>query len=504
MSKYSLLVVFLFSMLIGCAPDLVPYYIGLFNRDMITVLDNSAVNEIKCEKQTNTSSCNTSYIVDLQAYKGHSDWTSFGAGQIIYATRYKCLPSGLEIAGFDDIEKPGKLFDIFNLYQTVEIPAGCEKLVIEAWGPKTAVRKGQIGGKFVYGTSLAVQHVKRWSEFFCREVYQAFVFCLILLSLISIRLRDAISDIKKDEIDESISFWVICAISSVGLIQLIFPILSLPQISNRFGTVFILTAFFLPFAVRISEPKFNLKLKTLAMLVFACLMMHSKFQVLFLFCIVSISFFGLIVSYRKKSLILFVLAIVEVISALKIYGVRPLPNAMTAYFFVGLLAFYKLSLRLKVTSSFSKFVSFVSKLDGHPSLAAQNIDAVVAIAKSLIDVPVFTLLNIENGSKIKIKQYEVGGKEFYVDAVPPMFAHAMSLRKEIWHLKVGSVEFNRIKKTGSPDWSRGSFISLVPIYDEEKMYGALAISGYSATILETQEYDLEQKAIIRVVSETLR
>jgi hypothetical protein len=117
---------------------------------------------------------------------------------------------------------------------------------------------------------------------------------------------------------------------------------------------------------------------------------------------------------------------------------------------------------------------------------------------------VFTFLRIQADSKILITQYEIGGEKFFVEAVPPIFAHSMSLRKEVWHLRVGSPEFQRIKKVGSADWSRGQYISVIPVYDEEKMYGAIAISGYDKSVVDIQEFNIEQKAILRVVVDNLR
>ena len=505
MKKKLIIFSFIFSVLIGMSPDLLPYYIASFNSQTLHVLPSADVLEKNCVNETETSKCFIKYNLKIgNTYKSLKN-PELGAGQIIYATRFFCNSELKPFATFDDYIKPGRLFDVFNLYQVVELPLeNCENVTIESWGPKAAVRKGQIGGRFVVGDSMSVQQVKRWSEFFCREIYQAFVFCFALLLIISFRLKESLKEIKPDEIEETISLWLVCAIASVGLIQLILPITSLPQFTNKIGAIFILSAFFTSFFVRPSITKFNRILMLTVALFFSALMLTDYFQKIFVYSLFLIALMGLVQSLRRKSFLLLVLAAAQLLSALKIYGFRFLPNAMMVYFFVGTIALIKLSIRLRVTSSYAKFISFISSLD---KTSSNQVEQITLLLNSTIEISKsnsISLLKTLENSKIQIRQFGFNNEELALNSIPPIFAHSMSLRKEVWHLRVGSPEFYRIKKTGDANSDKGKYISVLPIYDEERMYGAIAVTGYSEDIVNTAEYDIEMKAILRLTADTLR
>ena len=184
-----------FSVMLGSSSEWVPNYVRLFNVLELNVIPTQGIIRSDCQKSSETSNCTDLYLVDLKPFLLKFKTPSIGVGQIIYATRYKCLPSNEIISQVDDIHKPGKIFDIFNVFQTVDLPSsGCSSIEIEAWGPKGAVRHGRVGGRFVIGEATAVQQVKRVSEFFSREVCEIFVFCLLGFFLVSFRLRKSIKE----------------------------------------------------------------------------------------------------------------------------------------------------------------------------------------------------------------------------------------------------------------------------------------------------------------------
>ena len=298
---------------------------------------------------------------------------------------------------------------------------------------------------------------------------------------------------------------ILSACANIGFFQIVFPTVLVPQLTNIIGAFLLIVSYTIPsVSVLFCSPKSKMVGKITCLMFASGVFIASNFYVFFLLGLVLASLVSLVAGAFKRHLNLFLLGTLQVLCVLKVLNVPHMPAGTTIYYFFGFLAIRKLLLRLRVTSNFSRLVSFVSKMDTSPELATRNIASVVGLAQNLTSLRSLTLLHVQIDSKIKIVQFKKDQNLFFVDAVPPIFAHAMSLKREIWHLKVGSPEFHRIKKVGKTNFEMGEYISVLPIYDDEKMYGAVAISGYASTVVATQEYNIEQKAILRVVVETLR
>jgi hypothetical protein len=503
-SRLKIFLIALVCVALGYGPELSTYYVLLLNHGSLAIVED-AVKVGACEAKTASSVCTTKYTIDLTPYKNKFDSLTIGAGQIIYATRYFCGDSSL-VGQYDDYQNPGKNFDIFNVYQTLLIPKSCYNLRIEAWSPPLAVRKGKVSAVFVAGTLDSVERVKRLSEFFRTEIYQVFTFCFLFLFFISSYLRKALPDLEKDMIDHSLEWWILCAASNAGLIQIILPTAAFPQWQNKFAAICVLVCIPLTF---VSSFKTLVSQKTWVQLILvfiaSSLILDQNFAANFCRSLFVLAFIGSIIGLLKRDLFTCVLSIFIWGCAFKVYGISWLPNPMTIYFYVGLAAMAKMVRRLQITAKFARFVAYISKLNPSGLNDGNVISALISQAKNATSVPSITLLRILPDSRVKVSRYYGENDTFFVEQIPPAFAHALSIRAELWHIKVGSPEFLRIKKTdNSGGTALGQYFSIIPMFDEERIYGALAITGYTEAFATPGEDAVEQRSISRLLADQIK
>jgi GAF domain len=501
----NLFLLFFISLALGYAPEIFTYYVALVSPNDISVISGE-VEASACSKETSSSKCTNIYrINEIDKLKNKYPDLAIGSGMIIYATRYYC-DDGTLVSQFDDYINPGRSFEIFNIYQTVSVDRECKSLEIESWGPKEAVRNGEIAGLFVAGNRDAVSRVKQVNEFFRSGIYQVFSFCFLFLAAISIFLRRSLPDLAPDEFDYSLPWWIISAFSNAGIIQIFLPIANIPQWQNKFGAVVFLACLLIHYGhgLKILR-RANYKIYLILFLVSSALILNIYFAVFYVSSLFVIGLTGLIPAMLIGNRSLSVISILVILAALKIQFNWPLPNPMIIYFFVGVVALEKLIVRLKITSRLSQFLSFISKMQLHQIYSKTTMSNLVAKAKASTEIPFVTVLHVHSDGKLEICRFHEADSAFFIDSIPPVFAHAISLRNEIWHLRVADDTYLRIVRNSS--FSRiqvGNYFSIIPLYDEARLYGAISVTGYSDEYTRTGEKETEQRAVVRILADQVK
>lgn len=314
-----------------------------------------------CNKQLQDSFCSNKYLIPNDLIKGKE---ALGVGVLLSASKFYCEGEEQNYIGYDDLAKPGKLFDQMNTYQTVDLNAlGCEgSLVAESWSMKGSVRTGYQSGVLVSGSRIAVGRVKALTEFFNVNIFRTFTIIIgLLLYALNAAHRKRVITVKEPEFLEAFPVWLLFFAGISGSFQLFLPLVDHSLIVNRVVAGFSLGAHALPVLALLTRDLGRRKRLLLSFFGFCILIFimstSAWLEILLSFFFLASTSYVFLYFIRGNLFYLF-FGLVSTFSLFKMLNYPYFPSARTSGYFVGfyflIYGSYKLKYGLLQLKEFSQ------------------------------------------------------------------------------------------------------------------------------------------------------
>ena len=503
------------ALLIGYSTYWSAYYVKIFHGDDLTIVGNLNDFEIECtSSEVAESYCTNAYRIPNNIFK-NSEW--LGAGVVISASKYYCAETPDKSINFDDPASPGKRFEIFQTYQTINLThLKCSSdLIIEAWSRKNATRTGYQEGNLIIGAFSAVERLKTFYQLLLKDLSRL----LSILFLCLFFIYGVMSKIFKRSVQEGpfthyLVYWCLFSFSTSDLIQTILPVTNYPLLMNRITAFFSLVAHVMPliFAFSITNRDQVFVKKILSSLIktpkafpyfapvffyFAIGCATPAFAKFFLYNVLVAALFGFIFSIRESNLTLLLFSLAIGFCTLRFLNYPYMPNTLTASYFVAIYILLDFKDRLTSISRLSEKIIGIGHIAGKT-----NSSVLETIEKEIVDLlesgqVTFLHLNENGGCQIRQHKYYNAQYELNIferETLPPLFAYVVSNQEVLWNELDSSDLVKQImtKKENHRDYVSNHF-SALPISYGGQTIGAIAFTQYNHKKLSSKLFSNELK-----------
>lgn len=365
---------------------------------------------VDCDIKTESSVCVDKYILPKEILQKGS---YLGTGILISASKYYCEGDSKKYVIFDDPEKPGRIFDLVNTYQTVNLQSlNCPgRLVIETYSYPRYKRTGYQGGALVSGTYEAVNRVKRLNEFVARDMYRLFfVLFAVFYGIFSIMKKYDLISFDENIFLPYLPYWLMYLGAASDIFEVIVPYTGIQNLMQYMVTFFSFCAHGLPivaFAFHVENRPFRGRVKLVVEAMF-CLVSFllvifqvrdAYFTIFFVF-----AFFYVLLGAKEGKSPLIAFGVILTMTVLKVLDMQDMPSGRTTSIFMGfyLITFmggkiknilkenFHLALRGKLLNYELKTEKSLSQLDQNLALfrqaeaVAHDIRAPLAVIETMV------------------------------------------------------------------------------------------------------------------------
>lgn len=316
-------------------------WVKLFQGDDLYVHGYLSSFVVDCDIQTKSSVCVDKYILPKEILqKG----TYLGTGILISASKYFCEGDSNKFVAFDDPEKPGRIFDLVNTYQTVNLQTlNCPgRLVIETYSYPNHKRTGFQGGALVSGTYEAVDRVKRLNEFVTRDMYRLFfVLLAVFYGIYSIMKKYDLISFDENIFLPYMPYWLIYLGAASDVFEVILPYTGIQNLMQYMVTFFSFAAHGLPvvaLSFHIGNKSFRGRTKRIVEILFVLISFllvvfqarDAYFAIFFVF-----AFFYVLLGAKESKSPLIAFGIILIMTLLKVLDFQGMPSGRTTSIFIG-------------------------------------------------------------------------------------------------------------------------------------------------------------------------
>lgn len=489
------------ALLIGYSTYWSAYYVKLFHGDDLTIVGTLKDYEFKCTSAGSSESyCTNAYRIPNHIIK-NSEW--LGAGVIISASKYYCAETPNKSINFDDPLSPGKRFELFHTYQSINLNHfNCPgDLIVEAWSRKNATRIGYQEGSLVVGKYSAVERLKSFYQLLIKDLSRLFsILFLCLFFIYSVMKKLFKRSVNDEPFVQYLAFWCLFSFSASDLVQIIIPLTKYPLLTNRISAFFSLTSHIMPlvFAIstssyRIHKPfigLFNLLCKKVPFfpypniihVFFLIICLLPSFATPFVACLLTAAFVGFIFSLFEKNTALTLFCFLITICALNVLNFSWMPNSLTASYYVAFYILLDFKDRLVTISRLSEKIIGIGHLaEELNSSITEKIETEIV---ELLESNQVTFLHLSENGGCQIRQHKKSSNSnrinvFERETLPPLFAYIVSNQETLWNIQDSTDLVKQImtKKENHRDYVSNYFCAL-PINYGGQVIGAIAFTEY--------------------------
>lgn len=359
--------ILLLTILLGYFEHYSAYYVKMFQGDRIQIL--GTLNEFRypCDERTERSVCTNKYIVPASLIKNQS---YIGTGIIISASRYYCKGNKEHSVEFDNPHNPGKIFDLVNTYQVVNLASlNCtDDLIVESWSYPHFRRSGHQGGSLVVGDYEGVNRVKKITELVTRDMYRLIFLGFIIVWLLFRYLRNNnLVSVEEQIFYPFIVYWVLYIGAATDIFEALVPYTELPNIMQKTVAFFGLGAHFLPisiYALRKHFPLLEKRMIIILNVLFFLVVINNFWKSYYFLFLLSILLYLLLgIKEKRGELLLF--GVITMGTILKVIGVDGMPSGRTSTIFLAAYLTYFTYSKIRQVVSENTRLSYREKVLNH-------------------------------------------------------------------------------------------------------------------------------------------
>ncbi|MBL7715170.1 MAG: GAF domain-containing protein [Bdellovibrionales bacterium] len=512
-----------FSLFLGFGAEWAPTYLSIFASTDYRVLGELKNYQSICDLPgTDNAVCTHEYRIPTADFvSGSAENLSLGIGIVLNASRVWCVgSSGKVLAEFGDIRRPGAIYDLMNLYQSVRIPSeGCSEVRIEAWSARGARRTGYVGGKLAVGRTYEIERLSRLISFLNSDLrlFVALIFIAFFFLSRSVSSIGA-QEVESDPFERYIASWVMFLVLSSGFVQAIFPLTSHQSLFSRVSAFFSLVAHFLPVFSFINSagflPAFSsfmlrplLRRKFLGVfeispgfLFFFAISISPWYISLFAYSGIILSLLAVFSGAFRSSVILLSYGSLLLVNWLKIFGFTGLPHSHVASLFVAAYFAQRFHDKYRAGRKLNATIDWARRI-GHSPTESDSLLGVLADFKERFSLGQVSLLRVLDGGRCRVDVLK--GSCFEVvqlESPPPVFAHVLSTREMLWNIHEDSILALNLKTKENKEFNySGKLFTVVPLTSHDQVVGAFSFTGYDLVHLTDVDRLNEIRAAIELI-----
>ena len=359
--------ILLLTILLGYFEHYSAYYVKMFQGDKIQILGTLKEFRYPCDERTERSVCTNKYIVPGSLIKNQS---YIGTGIIISASRYYCKGNKEHSVEFDNPHNPGKIFDLVNTYQVVNLASlNCtDDLIVESWSYPHFRRSGHQGGSLVVGDYEGVNRVKKITELVTRDMYRLIFLGFIIVWLLFRYLRNNnLVSVEEQIFYPFIVYWVLYIGAATDIFEALVPYTELPNIMQKTVAFFGLGAHFLPisiYALRKHFPLLENRMIIILNVLFFLVVINNFWKSYYFLFLLSILLYLLLgIKEKRGELLLF--GVITMGTILKVIGVDGMPSGRTSTIFLAAYLTYFTYSKIRQVVSENTRLSYREKVLNH-------------------------------------------------------------------------------------------------------------------------------------------
>ncbi|MBI3557196.1 MAG: GAF domain-containing protein [Deltaproteobacteria bacterium] len=328
------------------------------------------------------------------------------------------------------------------------------------------------------------------------------------------------TNLNSNPFEDQLSVWLLFIGFSSGIAQALFPFTDIPQFNNRLSAFFSLLCHAGPLVVFLrrhlsanatygkSGDQLVRYVRITLPILFAVLMASPYFVACFgpIFTLCAIITLGIGITTRDP--LYFCYGLAYLVTGLKVLGLPYLPHSQVTTFFVGTAISYDLTIRFRLGAKLTRLAKRARR-HGTQSSGADFSATLVKEAFRQIGAGRLTVLTLQRGGGCRLEiitsaNETVPSEIFHRDSLPPLFAHAISSQRTLWHLKEDDPLLRNIRRGQKPSGSyKGEILSVVPILGETHPVGAIAFTDYPTQWANDPQKNSELQAIVNLLQPLL-